>query len=176
VTISGYRRPEHLVTTLKDVPADQFGVHAVRFGPGSQSFPGREVGALRGTSLRTLDLEGTGASDAALYHLAAMRQLSHLRLTGLALTPEGFSRLAGLDTLETLDLDDTAADDALAAILAKLKNLQVLNLDGTQITDEGIRHLSQSAKLITLSVRRTDVTAAGVEAFQSLRPECQIQR
>jgi hypothetical protein len=176
VTISGYQRPEHSVEKMADVPTENFGVQTVRFGAEQAQFPGREVGMLRGSSVRILDLAGTGVGDEALYHLASLTRLTGLRLTGLPVTPAGLRQLEGLDHLETLELDDTAANDATAPLLAELANLQVLNLDGTSVTDEGLLRLGEAPKLTTLSLRRTAVTATGVEAFQKARPECEVHR
>ena len=63
-----------------------------------------------------------------LAHLAGLRNLESLELTGVKFTGEGLRWLSGLTELRTLRLVNTAVTDESLGHLAPLKDLRDLNL------------------------------------------------
>jgi hypothetical protein len=49
-----------------------------------------------------------------------------------------------------------------------------LNLDGTRVADAGLAQLRTLTQLKLVSLRKTAVTAAGIDELQRLLPDCSI--
>jgi hypothetical protein len=120
-------------------------------------------------SATRLLLFNTDATDAALAHLAAMKNLQEMELGSTQVTDAALPHLAGLNNLERLCLGDTVVTDSGLAHLAALKNLVSLRLDGTKITDTGLAHLAALQELQTLDVHNTQVTDRGLAQVAALK-------
>ena len=59
--------------------------------------------------------------------------------------------------------------------LAELKRLKRLSLAGSGLTNAGIKHLANLTNLESLDLRRTKVTAPGIDELKAALPKCQIQ-
>jgi Leucine-rich repeat (LRR) protein len=122
--------------------------------------------------LRELYLSGTEITDIGLDHLNGLTDLGWLYLGGTEITDAGLERLAGLTNLRSLLLNSTEISDAGLEHLEGLTRLDQLYLDDTQVSDAGLEHLKG---LSNLFLRRTQVTAKGVERLQEVLPNCRIQ-
>jgi hypothetical protein len=60
--------------------------------------------------------------------------------------------------------------------LGKMAGLETLDLTSTKISDAGLAHLYGLKNLKTLTVRHTEVTAAGADKLQKALPQCNIER
>lgn len=138
-------------------------------------------------------------TDEGLAHLKDMPNLRELDLYNAQVMGEGLAQLKGLPNLETLDLSNSTIDDEGLRYLGSLKNLRTLRLssalniqgpglrylsrvrklgylrlDGTNIDDAALEHLYDCKYLARLSVGRTRVTQAGMNAFKMKMPNCDI--
>ena len=86
------------------------------------------------------------------------------------ITDVGMKHLAGLRRLEDLTLTGQTISDAGLRHLKALTNLKRLSLSGGDISDAGFEHLTGLVRLESLSVSETSLTPAGVEAFRSKMP------
>ncbi len=105
----------------------------------------------------TLDVSGTGVSNAGLASLEGLRQLVFLKLDQTKISDAGLEHLKGLSNLQELSLENTRITDDGLAYLAKLSKLQVLVLDQTPVTDAGLAQLKELKQLHTLSLQGTRV-------------------
>jgi internalin A len=93
-------------------------------------------------ALTSLDLSGSQRTDSGLWSvsltgsgldaIATLKDLRHLRLNGVAISPRGLEKLKGLSKLERLDLQACARlnDDAVP-LLEALPALRVVDLSAT---------------------------------------------
>jgi len=113
------------------------------------------------TQIERLDLTGGGETrritNAALRHVAAMRQLRELDLRGTSVGDAGVKQLASLTNLEVLDLERTDVGDAGVEFLPSLSKLRRLSLQGTHVTDATLRRLLSLKRLTSLDVGRTRI-------------------
>jgi len=93
---------------------------------------------------RTVNLRGTGVTDAGLVHLKDLPHLERLHLEKTKITDEGLKHLQGLDSLKYLNLYGTAVTDAGLEELKGLKNLEQLYLFQTKVTDAGVDKLQKA--------------------------------
>lgn len=56
----------------------------------------------------------------------------------------------------------------------KARGTRRLTLTGTGLSDAGIRHLEGLTKLTELDLRKTRVTAAGIDRLHQALPHCRI--
>ena len=56
-----------------------------------------------------------------------------------------------------------------------MKQLQRLSLAGSGLTNAGIKHLAGLTELQTLDLRRTKVTATGIDDLAKSLPGCKIE-
>jgi serine/threonine protein kinase/Leucine-rich repeat (LRR) protein len=150
-------------------------------------------------NLTSLQMYGSGVTDAEVGRLATMRQLVQLelhaipagdlgleqlkklpqlnRLTYISpnLTEAGLATLTGFSKLEHLSVAHSQQlGDAAAARLGELKNLATLSLEDTSVTDAGLAQLRGLTKLQSLDLPQTKVTAAGVAEFRKALPKCAV--
>lgn len=121
-------------------------------------------------TLKNIGLGSSGRpdelTDDGLRHLAGLKQLEDLSLSGKKLTGSGFRHLAG-GNLKRVHLgyggtDGGITDDGLAGV-AKLATLQLLNLWGNKaVSDAGLAHLKNLTNLETLNLQDTGVTGPGL--------------
>jgi len=152
-------------------------------------------------NLHTLNLEGTGITDAGLrrlnnlsnlhsldlrhakkitdtglLHLKNLPNLHTLNLRGINVTDAGLLHLNNLPKLHTFNLGGTGITDAGLYHLKNLSNLCTLNLEWTKITDAGLLHLNNLPNLHTVNLSRTDVTNAGLQKLQKDLPNLTVRR
>ena len=89
------------------------------------------------------------------------------------MTGQGVSQLQQ-KKLEYLSLAGTNVSHQSLKDLASLPALRQLMILHTPIDDEGLKHLSGS-KLISLNVKNTKVTEAGVKQLAAALPQCRIE-
>jgi uncharacterized membrane protein/mono/diheme cytochrome c family protein len=111
------------------------------------------VGSLRGLAAQVLwlDLGQTRITDTAIESVAALTNLTRLRLNG------------------------TAVSDAALEKLSALAHLESLNLYGTRVTDAGIVKLEPLKQLRTLYVWQTGVTPQGVARLKAALPKLTVE-
>ncbi len=94
-------------------------------------------------------------TDAMLKDIGRLEHLEALHVAGARqATDEGLRHLAGLKGLRQLVISGTAITDRGLAALRGLSKLEMLSLAGTSVTDEGLRHLAGCHAL-----RDVDLTA-----------------
>ncbi|XP_072234204.1 uncharacterized protein [Leuresthes tenuis] len=124
------------------------------------------------SSLQTLNLDGTGVTEASLESLGAHPALSSLSLGGIPVLDGNHTLqiISGLKlTHLTLPGRHTVTDSGLA-FLSRLSLLSELDLtDYTQVTDEGVGRLSTMTRLKNLSLSNTQVTDAGLPSLRGLQ-------
>jgi hypothetical protein len=82
---------------------------------------------------------GVGDEHAAL--LSEFPELRSLGLQGTHVTNAALAVIKALPHLESLDLADTQIDDAGLEHLAEMKSLELLHIQRTNVTDRGLRSL-----------------------------------
>ena len=105
-----------------------------------------DIARLNGlTTLRSLQLQGTGVSDAGLKHLADATELVRLDLSQTSeVTGSGLAHLNGLVNLEALMLNHSQVTDAGLTHLEGLTSLRILHLEATRVSDEAVRILQEA--------------------------------
>ena len=118
--------------------------------------------------LRVLNLRGTGVTDEAIAHLAALTSLESINLVGALVTDDGLAHLTALPSLAEIDLGSTEISDAGVERLRAVMTLERVGLGGTKITDTALIYL-KGLPLRGLDIGRTTVTDEGLahlDAFQ----------
>jgi internalin A len=127
--------------------------------------------------LRSISLSGPQVTDAGLEGLAALSDLAEISLSGTAVTDAGVKRLTRLRDLMTLSLKGTKVTDAGLREVGALTKLMSLGLDDTAVSDATLRQLEGLDMLFFLSlVRCPNVTDEGIARLQKALPNCKIIR
>ncbi len=102
-------------------------------------------------------------------------QVTELRLHSTQVTDSGLRHLASLKNLEVLALSGClgVGDPGLKNLAAHQK-LEYLNLNHTSVSDAGMKHLASIKSLKHVQLGQTKVTAAGVRELQKALPKCKI--
>jgi hypothetical protein len=131
--------------------------------------------AARFRSLRVLGLLGSAVDDRGAAELAdSGPPLTYLLLTGTRVTDAGVAALARMPVLATLEVANTQVTDTGLKELAGAPRLERLNVEGCRgVTDAGLRHL-RGWKFVSVNVRGTCVTAAGVAELRAANPGGEI--
>lgn len=125
-------------------------------------------------SLESLDLAGVRITDAGLARLKPLTHLTALNVSRTDVSAVGLEQLK-LSGLRRLSLHRAKRiDDAAAGILAGAGELALLDVSETVITDAGLARLAGLKNLRQLFLRGSRVTNAGVAAFRSANPSCQV--
>jgi Leucine-rich repeat (LRR) protein len=124
--------------------------------------------------LEELSLANAGLNDDSLSRLPKLPALKKLVLDGNDIRGSGLAALSDQPALVDLSLNCPTLTDLLANNLAELKQLKRLSLAGSGLSDTGIRHLEGLTSLESLDLRKTKVTAAGIERLQKALPQCKI--
>ncbi len=144
-------------------------------------------------NLNSLYLYDVGVTDAGLRELASCKNLTSLVLRGTKVTDTGLKQLAPLRNLNHLALPDVtdatlqelrfigllhALSDAHAKDHERPKSAdEVISLSlGYKVTDAGLKELVGLKNLVSLDLRDTSVTAAGVAELRKMLPKCEIVR
>jgi hypothetical protein len=160
-----YRRRAEAIRVLQEVGDVTFG----RAPPPSwfSKLLGRKAQA--DLPVYSVLLAGPGSpTEAALPHVAWIRELEGLSLARSAVTDAGLAHLRGLTELQMLELPRTGVTDAGLAHLGALTGLRILNLEGTGVTDAGLVHLCGLTNLHILSLTHTRVTDTGLAQLCNL--------
>lgn len=124
------------------------------------------------SSLQTLNLDGTGVTEASLEHLATHPALTSLSLGGISVVDgnHALQIISGLKLSHiTLPGRHSVTDGGLS-FLSRLTLLSELDLtDYTQVTDQGVSQLSTLTRLKKLSLSNTQVTDAGLSSLRGLQ-------
>lgn len=117
---------------------------------------------------RTIGLIATETKldDAGMTHLAGLKNLSTIELSGLPISDEGLKHLAGLPVVQKLYLDGTKITDAGLRHLKDLVHIEALALHGTQVDGSGLPHLAAMTKLQILNLSDCPVTNAALARLQ----------
>ena len=106
-------------------------------------------------ALVSLELNGQQRTDSGLWTvsltelgldaIATLKNLQHLRLDGIAVSPRGLEKLKGLAKLDRLDLQGCTriGDDALP-VLESLPALRIVDVAATGLTPKGIADLHKA--------------------------------
>ncbi len=125
--------------------------------------------------LQELTLANTGLNDATLAQLPKLPTLKRLVLDGNDIRGTGLPHLTGQPELIDLSLSHPNLVELAAENLVELKRLKRLSLAGSGLTDASIKPLAVLTNLESLDLRRTEVTAAGIDELKAALPKCQIQ-
>ena len=144
------------------------------------------------SAITSLELQGDQVTARGLESLAAMENLTSLKLLCPTIPPEGLfvlgripslkllaiggtqanddvvAAITTLSQLESLDLASTRISPAAGAPLSRFTNLQVLNLASTAIDDSTIAAI-QSLPIKTLMLSRTRISNASLEFIKKLK-------
>jgi hypothetical protein len=102
-----------------------------------------------------------------------LEQASWLELSDSDIGDEDLARLSDRSFLSGLELSRTRVTDRGLEYLVRLPDLRVLRLRGTAVSDAAVPLLSRMP-LMTLDVRDTRITAAGVKALREALPKAYI--
>jgi hypothetical protein len=91
-------------------------------------------------------------NNGSIKHLASLRHLALLDLSGSEVTDNGIREISQLKSLRTLYLCQTEVTNAGLKELTNLSNLFSLDISGSEITDEGLKYLTQLKELSNLSI------------------------
>ncbi len=106
-------------------------------------------------ALTSLDLSGAQRTDSGLWSvsltesgldsISTLKNLRHLRLNGVAISPRGLEKLKGLGKLERLDLQACARinDDAVP-VLESLPALKVLDVSAAAMSEKALGELRKT--------------------------------
>jgi Leucine-rich repeat (LRR) protein len=124
--------------------------------------------------LTSLDVAGSQRTDSGLWSvsltdsgldaIATLKDLRHLRLNGVVISPRGLEKLKGLSKLDRLDLQAcTRINDDAIPVLEALPSLKVLDVTAAAVTDQGLGQLRQAKP-------RLQVVASGFKPGQPAMP------
>ncbi|KAG7231193.1 hypothetical protein INR49_012024 [Caranx melampygus] len=123
-------------------------------------------------SLQTLNLDGTGVTEASLKYLATLPALSSLSLAGIPVADgnHALQIISGLKLTHLTLPGRHSVNDSGLSFLSDLTLLSELDLtDYTQVTDQGVKQLSNMLRLKKLSLSNTQVTDAGLPSLRGLQ-------
>jgi hypothetical protein len=123
--------------------------------------------------LEKLSIAGATVGDPGIERLSRLQRLLALDLSCTGVSGRGLDQISALP-IELLTLWKAAAiDDSAAAALSRFSRVRVLDLSDTKISDATLRQI-QPLPLRRLYVGGTAVTAAGIQAFLSRHPDCEV--
>ena len=152
---------EGRIFDVEDLPKDSFGITEVSLV--DRPVPDEHLSYLADApSVRSLNLTGSGATDAASTYIARLRRLRDLRLGSTKITDATFTQLNVLAALEELYVSNTIIGDIALIHISKLPNLQHLDCSRTQITDTGLAAVADIPGLNYLEFNGTKTTDKGL--------------
>ena len=127
------------------------------------------------TALESLNLAGTAIRGSGLIHLSTLNKLQHLDLSETKVGPEHLQALGALISLRTIQVPKAAITDEVLTALGRLPHLQSLDLAKTSITDRGLESLTQLKSLETLDLSGTGITDVGLAHLANLTNLTQLR-
>jgi hypothetical protein len=125
-------------------------------------------------NLERITLTDCEISDEGAWHLAELRRLKILDISGRGFTQEGFRLLSKLPDLEELWIQtDDAGDDAISHV-KQMRQLKKLTLYRMPITDAGLLQLAELRQLQELSIIGANATDDGLKGLQAALSNCVI--
>jgi Leucine-rich repeat (LRR) protein len=116
------------------------------------------------------DNSSTKSCDDVLALLSTQSSLKSLLLKGTQATDRGLAHLRGLTGLEDLYIwDSTLISDSGVENLNGLVNLKNLHVDGSKVTDQGFQHLARLTKLEHLVLEKHSFSDRGLAAVKEMR-------
>ena len=112
--------------------------------------------------LRALSLSGTRVTDAGLAHLSGSGTLLAPHLSATNVTDSGMAHLATLAGVRELSSNGTRVTDAGRAHVAAMGSIRVLLLSDTRVSDAGLAQLAGRKSLRRLGLEDTKVSDAGL--------------
>lgn len=136
-------------------------------GAGLRQLPARSLTVLGLAKCPMID-------DAAMAVVAGQNDLQILQISDTRVGDAGLVHLKGLN-LRGLDMANLpGVTDGGLEVLRHFRDLRSLVLSGNQIGDAGLAHLKELKDLVSLDLRNTKVTAAGVRQLQAALPMCKV--
>jgi hypothetical protein len=126
--------------------------------------------------LEDLSIARAALTDDSLVVFSKLPGLKRLVLDGNHIRGPGAAALAECTQLEELSLGCSGISDLTAAALGKLTQVRRLSLAGSGLGDDGLKHLAGLTNLESLDLRKTQVSATGIETLQKALPNCKILR
>jgi hypothetical protein len=114
--------------------------------------------------------DARSVTDAGVAHLAGLRDLKKIHISGSRITDDSLVLLSGLPRIEDLSLQQNHfSDEGLKRLRGqdRLKWLYIGLGDGA-ITDAGLEHLAGFRKLEELDLQKARITARGLEWLKGL--------
>jgi uncharacterized protein YjbI with pentapeptide repeats len=115
--------------------------------------------------LTWLTIESPGVTDAGCRHLARLRWLQYLRLSGTTIHDEGLRQLAGLPQLTTLSVRDVPITRDALPVLATLPRLDYVAFEGIQPRGAGLQGVSLATGLRVVLLRNCGITDEDMAAL-----------
>ena len=121
---------------------------------------------LRSTNLQSIDLTGTGITDAALARIGDLKELSTIKLRRTNIGDTGLRALYAAKDLHSIDLAFTKVTvPGLQAFLKSKEHVRMLNLSGLALTNSELSKLPLSS-IPHLSLSHNPLTAAALPYLQ----------
>ena len=105
------------------------------------------ISRLTESPIQILHVDNTRVTDAALPHIAQMKQLRELNLSATQITAQSARYWKEMESLEVLDLRRTQVDDSVAEVLAETQ-IQRVVIGETKITSYGIMLLEMNGVIV----------------------------
>lgn len=119
--------------------------------------------------LTSLNLAGTSVTDAGMAHVASLGALEVLHLGWTEIGDPGLAALAGHGAVKTIILHGTRVSDAGMTDLARFAVVEAIDLQETQVGDAGVAALVPlAAQLRRLYLGYTPITDGCVESLRQL--------
>jgi hypothetical protein len=122
-----------------------------------------------------LDLTGAQVRGPGLAHLRSLPELHVVNLNNSSVTDKGIERLSHVCSLFDIDLEGCGrVTDAGLRPLANCPNLRSVGLERTHVTDAGLDALARVKTLELVTLDETRVTEAGIHRLQSALPNVEV--
>jgi serine/threonine protein kinase/WD40 repeat protein len=141
----------------------------------STNLTGESLSNISARSFTQLWLRSPSLTDDALRHLSGWEADWLSLLSAAKISDAGIKHVAQMKRVHFLQLSGTSVTNTgLADLCRSRPELSILELDETQVTDEGLVHLAQLRQLEEVSLLKTKVTETGVAKVKKLLPSACI--
>ena len=127
------------------------------------------------SELNELGLRQSHFSTTGLRQLKDLPKLTSLDLAKCGLTDECLNALNSCRALSCLDVSDNPITDNGLEILCHIKTLEIIRLNNTQISDAGLQAFAGRTAGLSLSVKGTTVTKAGMAKLNAVNPFMEVK-